>query len=212
MNVHASEKWFLGKKVDQLDFPLHSSWLSIDPYPLGLAKHASQYQPLSDTWARFWTHTTEHFLFSNFISALDMCIMPTKLAGNEDCPPDNANVPAKNCVAKYITAESCKAAGGTWTKFVTNYLEKTDGNLSNCEAQGDLKLAKGLPYEPHKLSQGSDEQEQYVFLQKTPDVIYAPSTVVNHNGVNMRGKFSSYKWKVPCFPSTTTQRCVIRLR
>jgi len=138
--------------------------------------------------------------------------MPTKLAGNEDCPPDNSNVRAKKCAAKYITAESCKAAGGTWTKFFTNYLEKAGGNLSNCEPQGDSKLAKGLPYEPQKLSQGSDEQEQDVFLHKTPDVIYAPSTVVNHNGVNMKGKFSSYKWKVPCFPSTTTQRCVLRLR
>ena len=166
---------------------------------------------ITDTWARFWTHTKLLF-FSHFMSALDMCIMPTKLAGNEDCPPDNANVRAKNCVAKYITAESCTAAGGNWTKFITNYLEKTGGNASNCEAQGDLKLAKGLPYEPHKLSQGSDEQEQYVYLHKTPDVIYAPSSVVNHNGVNMRGTFSSYKWKVPCFPSTTTQRCVIRLR
>jgi len=138
--------------------------------------------------------------------------MPTKLAGNEACPPDNSNVRAKKCAAKYITAESCKAAGGTWTKFFTNYLEKAGGNLSNCEPQGDSKLAKGLPYEPQKLSQGSDEQEQDVFLHKTPDVIYAPSTVVNHNGVNMKGKFSSYKWKVPCFPSTTTQRCVLRLR
>ena len=150
--------------------------------------------------------------FFSQISVLDMCMMPTKLAGNQDCPPDNANVPATICVAKYITAEACKAAGGNWTKFLTKYLEKTGGNLSNCEAHGDLRLAKGLPYEPHKLSQGSDEQEQYVFLHKTPDVIYAPSTVVNHNGVNMRGKFSSYKWKVPCFPSTTTQRCVLRLR
>ena len=138
--------------------------------------------------------------------------MPTKLAGNADCPPDNLNIRADKCVAKYITAESCKAAGGAWTKFITNYMEKTGGVLSNYEAQGDLKPAKGLPYEPHKLSQGSDEMEQYVLLHKTPDVIYAPSTVVNHNGMNMEGKFSSYKWKVPCFPTNTTQRCVLRLR
>ena len=182
----------------------------------GLGNHAS----VSTSFVRYNWHLvnvldiykSKHFFFSNFLFALDMCIMPTKLAGNEDCPPDNSNVRAKMCVAKYITAESCKAAGGNWTKFITNYLEKSSGNLSNCEALGDLELAKGLPYEPHKLSQGSDEQEQYVVLHKTPDVIYAPSTVVNHNGVNMRGKFSSYKWKVPCFPSNTTQRCVLRLR
>ena len=59
---------------------------------------------------------------------------------------------------------------------------------------------------------GADEPVQYVLVQKPPDVIYAPSTVVNHNGVNMEGKFSSYKWKVPCFPTNTTQRCVLRIR
>ena len=52
---------------------------------------------------------------------------------------------------------------------------------------------------------------QYVLVQKLPDVIYVPSTVVNHNGVNMEGEFSSYKWKVPCFPTNTTQRCVRRI-
>ena len=138
--------------------------------------------------------------------------MPSKLAGNANCPPDNNNVIAKKCVAKYITAESCKAAGGIWTKFITNYLEKTTGILRTCEDQGGLRVAKGLPYQAHKLSQGSDEKEQYVVLHKTPDVIYAPSTVVNHNGMNMEGKFSSYKWKVPCFPTNTTQRCVLRIR
>ena len=138
--------------------------------------------------------------------------MPSKLSGNANCPPDNQNVIAEKCVAKYITAESCQAAGGSWTKFITNYLEKTAGILSTGEAQGGLKVAKGLPYEPHKLSQGSDEKEQFVLLHKSPDVIYAPSTVVNHNGMNMEGKFSSYKWKVPCFPTNTTQRCVLRIR
>lgn len=138
--------------------------------------------------------------------------MPTKLAGNANCPPDNDNIPARRCVAKYITAESCKAAGGSWTKFITNYMEKTAGVLSTCHDVGNIKLARGVPYESHKLSQGSDNTLQFVLLQKTPDVIYAESTVVNHNGMNMEGKFSSYKWKVPFFPSNTTQRCVLRLR
>ena len=43
-------------------------------------------------------------------------------------------------------------------------------------------------------------------------MIYVPSTAVNHNGMNMEGKFSSYKWKVTCFPSNITQRCVLRMR
>ncbi|XP_078358494.1 protein DD3-3-like [Oculina patagonica] len=139
-----------------------------------------------------------------------MCIMPTKLAGNHDCPRDEDNHPAASCVAKYITAASCKAAGATWTKFITNYLEKTEGVLSTC-GEG-IEIARGLPYEPQKHSQGSDGKKQYVVLHKPPDVIYAPSTVVNHNGMNMEGKFSSYKWKVPCFPTNTTQRCVLRIR
>ncbi|XP_020608573.1 protein DD3-3-like [Orbicella faveolata] len=142
-----------------------------------------------------------------------LCIMPTKLAGNADCPLNNANIRAEECVAKYITAESCKAANGTWTKFITNYLEKTGGVLSTCHNVGEMKIARGIPYDAEKISQGSGkEPPQYVLLHKKPDVIYAPSTVVNHNGMNMEGKFSSYKWKVPCFPTNTTQRCVLRLR
>lgn len=141
-----------------------------------------------------------------------MCIMPTKLAGNPNCPYENSAALARRCVAKYITAESCKAAGGHWTRFITNYMERTAGVLSTCHNVGAMKLARGIPYESHKISQGSENKLQYVLLQKPPDVIYAESTVVNHNGMNLEGKFSSYKWKVPCFPSNTTQRCVLRLR
>ena len=141
-----------------------------------------------------------------------MCIMPTTLKDNPNCPRDNSNNLAKQCVAKYITEDACEKAGGKWTKFITNYIEKTSGVLSTCHNIGDMKLSRGLPYEPHKLSQGADGKEQFVLLHKTPDVIYAPSTVVNHNGLNMEGKFSSYKWKVPCFATNTTQRCVLRIR
>ena len=132
--------------------------------------------------------------------------------GKQTCPRNHANKLAEKCVAKYITAKSCKAAGGIWKKFTTNYVEKTAGILSTCHDQGDMKLARGVPYEPHKLSQGADQKKQFVLLQKRPDVIYAPSTVVNHNGINMEGKFSSYKSKVPRFPTDTTQRCVLRIR
>ena len=126
--------------------------------------------------------------------------MPTTLKGNAKCPPENTNLFADKCIAKYITEESCNAGNTTWTRFVTNYVEKTAGILSTCKNEGDIKLAVGVPYEPQKLSQGADQRKR------------APSTVVNHNGMNMEGKFSSYKWKVPCFPSNTTQRCVLRLR
>ena len=138
--------------------------------------------------------------------------MPSQLADNSDCPTTNEGDVAEKCVAKYITEESCKGAGGMWRKFITNYLEKTAGVLSTCHNVGGMKLARGIPYEPHKISQGADNKIQYVIQHKPPDVIYAPSTVVNHNGMNMHGKFSSYKWKVPCFPSNTTQRCVLRIR
>ena len=138
--------------------------------------------------------------------------MPTTLTGNPNCPQENTLLLAKKCVAKYITREACNHNNGTWTKFITNYLEKTGGVLSTCHSDSGLRLARGIPYEPHKVSQGADLPEQYVVLHETPDVIYAPSTVVNHNGMNMEGKFSSYKWKVPCFPTNTTQRCVLRLR
>ncbi|XP_020608614.1 protein DD3-3-like isoform X3 [Orbicella faveolata] len=141
-----------------------------------------------------------------------MCVMPNNLEGITCPPPNGQDNPAFQCIAKYITAESCKAAGGTWTKFITNYLEKTSGVLSTCHDVGEMKLARGIPYDAHKISQGADNKLQYVLLHKPPDVIYAPSTVVNHNGMSMEGNFSTYKWKVPCFPSNTTQRCVLRLR
>ena len=141
-----------------------------------------------------------------------MCIMPKGLKDQTDCPPDNQGVVAEKCVAKYITRDRCIAAKGTWTGFITNYLERTAGVLSTCKGVGDMKLAKGVPYEAHKISQGCDNKKQFVLLERPPEVIYALSTAVNHNGINMEGKFSSYKWKVPCFPSNTTQRCVIRLR
>ncbi|KAJ7333537.1 hypothetical protein OS493_017074 [Desmophyllum pertusum] len=142
-----------------------------------------------------------------------LCIMPTKLTGNVDCPPRNKdNVREEKCVAKYITEKSCKEGGGEWTKFITNYLEKTKGILSTCHTVGETKLKRGLPYEPHKISQGADGNVQFVLSPKKPEVLFAPSTTVNHNGVNMEGKFSTYKWKVPCFPSNTTQRCVLRIR
>ena len=142
---------------------------------------------------------------------LDLCIMPSTQE-KQTCPRNHANKLAEKCVAKYITAKSCKAAVGIWKKFTTNYVEKTAGTLNTCHDQGDMKLARGVPYEPHKLSQGADQKKQFVLLQKLPDVIYAPSTVVNHNGINMEGKFSSYKSKVPRFPTDTTQRCVLRIR
>ena len=146
------------------------------------------------------------------LSFSDMCIMRKGLKDQTDCPPNNQGIIAKKCVAKYITKDKCKAAGGVWTRFITNYLEKTAGLLSTCHGFDDMKLAKGVPYDAHKISQGSDNKNQYVLLHKRPDVIYAPSTVVNHNGINMEGNFSSYRWKVPCFPSNMTQRCVIRIR
>lgn len=141
-----------------------------------------------------------------------MCIMPTTLPGNVNCPTENNLRLAKKCVAKYITKEDCDRNNGTWTKFITNYLEKTAGILSTCHTEGGMELAKGIPYESHKISQGADLRKQYVVLHKTPDVIFAPSTVVNHNGMNMEGKFSSYKWNIPCFPTNTTQRCILRIR
>ena len=142
-----------------------------------------------------------------------MCIMPTRSRGNQICPNDLSNAPAKKCVAKHITAESCEAVRSReWKRFITNFIEKNAENLTRCLGQGDMRLVKGVPYEPHKLSQGSDQEEQFVLLQKRPEVIFAPSTVVNHNGMNMEGKFSSFKWKVPFFPSNVKQRCVLRIR
>ena len=53
----------------------------------------------------------------------DMCIMPSTLPENLHCPREHTNHIAQQCVAKYITANTCKAAGGRWTKFITNIVE-----------------------------------------------------------------------------------------
>ena len=86
----------------------------------------------------------------------DMCIMPSTLPENLHCPREHTNHIAQQCVAKYITANTCKAAGGRWTKFITNIVERTSGILSTCHAMGDMKLKRGIPYQPHKVSQGSE--------------------------------------------------------
>ena len=139
--------------------------------------------------------------------------MPNKLKGQPDCPRTNENnLPGKTCVASFITKESCEQAGGEWTKLATNYHEKTAGLLSTCHTQRGMRLLRGVAHEPHQISQGADGREQHLVIDKPPDVIYAPSTVVNHNGMNMEGNFSTYKWKVPCFASNLTQRCVLRMR
>lgn len=137
--------------------------------------------------------SSAHFLF--VAPFLDLCMNPQSLKG----------------AFKHINANTCKAAGGKWTRFITNFIEKSEGVLDSC-IDKSVHLVRGLPYESHLKSQGADRKRQYVVVQEPPEVIYAPSTVVNHNGVNMEGKFSSYKWKVPCFPTNTTQRCVLRIR
>ena len=114
-------------------------------------------------------------------------------------------MPQKNkrnakCVARFITQDSCQGAGGSWTQVQTNFIEKFGSK------------DKGVAYEPHLITQGTGEGEQGLVLADSPEVLDAPSTVVNHNGMNMDGKFSSYKWKIPHFPSNTPQRCVLRIR
>ena len=48
----------------------------------------------------------------------------------------------------------------------------------------------------HKISQGYDNKKQYLLLNRPPQVIYAPSTVVNHNGINMEGNYHQVKKNV----------------
>ncbi|KAJ7333542.1 hypothetical protein OS493_017080 [Desmophyllum pertusum] len=143
-----------------------------------------------------------------------LCIMKNGLAKQKTCPrTSNRNRPAEKCVASYITKESCENGGGDWVKVTTNYKEKYSENSANSACANKFQtVIKGVAYEPHLIAQGADGQEQDLVKADPPEVIYAPSTVVNHNGMNMQGKFSSYKWKVPYFPSQTIQRCVLRIR
>ncbi|CAH3197136.1 unnamed protein product [Porites evermanni] len=139
-----------------------------------------------------------------------LCIMKNGLQKQSSCPripPRNRN--SEYCVASYISRESCVNGGGKWTKVLTNYKERLSDNADLCAS---VKRINGVPYEAHKITQGSDNQEQVLVRADETQVVYAPSTVVNHNGLNMEGKFSSYKWKVPHFPSQTIQRCVLRIR
>ena len=136
--------------------------------------------------------------------------MNNGLAKQSSCPrTPPRNRPSESCVASYISKESCEAGGGTWTKVHINYKEKSSDNSATCDG---IQTFNGVAYEPHKITQGSENDAQDLIKVDKPAVIYAPSTVVNHNGINMEGKFSSYKWKVPYFPSQTIQRCVLRIR
>lgn len=149
------------------------------------------------------------YVFTFFF--LDLCIHENGKNGIQ-CPQKAHNIRNERCVSQFITETNCKKNGGTWTKFVTNYIERTAGVLSTCKDEGNMKLTYGRPYEPHKISQGAEALEQYLLLQEPPKVAFASSTVVNHNGMSMDGKFSSFKWRIPAFPSNVTQRCVLRIR
>ena len=134
------------------------------------------------------------------------------LPGQQRCPnTPPRNRPASKCVAKFITEESCKNGGGSWVNVKTHYKEKLSVN-SDSACANKYRIVRGVAYEPHLITQFTEGSEEVLVAADPPRVIYAPSTVVNHNGVNMGGKFSSYKWKIPHFPSNTIQRCVLRIR
>ena len=138
--------------------------------------------------------------------------MNNGVAGQQACPrtPPRSK-PASICVASFITKEACENGGGTWKKVKTNFKEMLSDNADSACA-GKYQSVKGVAFQPHLISQGTDGSEEDLVVADKPKVIYAPSTVVNHNGMNMEGKFSSYKWKVPYFPSNSIQRCVLRIR
>ena len=138
--------------------------------------------------------------------------MDNRLSGQQPCPkipPRNRR--ARKCVASFITKESCENGGGTWVIVKTHFKEKLSNNPDSACAN-KYQTVKGVAYEPHLITQGTEGGEEDLVVADPPEVIYAPSTVVNHNGMNMEGKFSSYKWKIPYFPSNTIQRCVLRIR
>ena len=138
--------------------------------------------------------------------------MNHRLAGEQPCPkipPRSRRAP--KCVASFITKESCEKGGGNWVTVKTQFKEKLPVNLDRTCAS-KFQTVRGLAYEPHLITQGTEGSEEDLVKADQPEVTYAPSTVVNHNGMNMEGKFSSYKWKIPYFPSNSIQRCVLRIR
>ena len=76
-----------------------------------------------------------------------MYIMPKGLKHRTDCPPENQGVVAEKCVAKYIAKDTCIAAKGTWTGFITNYLERTAGVLTPMSDQDRIS-----PYNINAIS------------------------------------------------------------
>ena len=139
--------------------------------------------------------------------------MKDGLANQRRCPKTPpSNQRALECVASFITEETCQNGGGEWVNVTTHFIEKVLSQ-SDGACAGKFQTIRGVDYEPHEIVQmGSDKAEKELVAADLPEVIYAPSTVVNHNGVNMDGKFSSYTWKIPFFPSNTIQRCVLRIR
>ena len=114
--------------------------------------------------------------------------MENGMSGQKGCPrilPRSRR--AKKCVASFISKESCERSEGTWTRIHVNYQEVL-GKNSIC---GSTQTFKGVPYESHKVRQGTENAQQELVNVDKPDIIFAPSTVVNHNGINMQLKFSS---------------------
>ena len=60
---------------------------------------------------------------------------------------ENQGVVAEKCVAKYIARDMCIVAKGTWTGFITNYLERTAGVLTPMSDQDRIS-----PYNVNAIS------------------------------------------------------------
>ena len=110
--------------------------------------------------------------------------------------------------SKYNNKKECLANNGQWLEFY-NYLEKATHLKTEATCLAASK--NGVKYIWGRTLYFPEKEECLVALPP-PECKPAMWTRVNHLGNGRGGQPLNYKWKLPHFPSGSTQRCILRIR
>ena len=111
------------------------------------------------------------------------------------CPYITRKEPNTECVAEFITEDSCENGRGEWIK-----VQQTSKKSHTAEFTPSDRV--GVAYEPRLITQGTREDEKYLVPADPPEVLFAPFTVVNYNVTNMDGSFLHTNGNFLTFPPT----------
>lgn len=111
--------------------------------------------------------------------------------------------------SRWNNQADCEANGGQWV-LLYNYLEKATNldTQSRCEgaSSGKLRYVWAVPWDSTSYT------PQCLLRLPAPECLEAPWSRSNHLGNGVDGKAVHYNWTLPFFTSTSTKRCVFRIR